>query len=110
MNLSNKLEEFSRLISKKSKDCLASIHIDMAGLIRLGETSEEMLENFNHEHIHYFYVTTINKIAKRYGLEVFKVFGVKAKGGSIRVYISHNGMQKIHSSVKLFINKEKKFN
>tara|TARA_B100001765_G_C19482908_1_gene329782 strand:+ start:176 stop:1399 length:1224 start_codon:yes stop_codon:yes gene_type:complete len=70
---------------------------------------KKMLENFNHEHIHYFYVTTINKIAKRYGLEVFKVFGVKAKGGSIRVYIGHNGMQKIHSSVKLFINKEKKF-
>ena len=47
MKLANKLEEFSRLISKKSKDCLASIHIDMAGLIRLGETSEKMLENFN---------------------------------------------------------------
>ena len=47
MKLASKLEEFSRLISLKSKDCLASIHIDMAGLIRLGETSEEMLENFN---------------------------------------------------------------
>ena len=70
---------------------------------------KKMLENFNHEHIHYFYITTINTIAKRHGLEVFKVFGVKAKGGSIRVYIGHNGMHKIHSSVKLFINKEKKF-
>ncbi len=47
MKLANKLEELSGLISKKSKDCLASIHIDAAGLIRLGETSEEMLENFN---------------------------------------------------------------
>ena len=70
---------------------------------------KKMLENFNHEHIHYFFVTTINKIAKQYDLEVFKVFGVKAKGGSIRVYLGRRGMQKIHSSVKLFINKEKKF-
>ena len=47
MELSLKIENISNLIAKKTKDCLASIHIDFAGLIRLGDTNVKRLENFN---------------------------------------------------------------
>ena len=47
MKLNEQLENMARLIAEKTKDCLASIHIDAAGLIRLGETHDERLENFN---------------------------------------------------------------
>ena len=69
---------------------------------------KKLLENFNHEHLNYFYVSTLNTMAKRHGLEVFKAFHVPAKGGSIRVYIGHIGSYKIDKSVKHFENLEKK--
>ena len=70
---------------------------------------KKLLENFNHEHIHYFFITTLNKLVNRHGLEIFKAFHVKAKGGSIRAYISHIGDFKIDKSVKKFFMDEKKY-
>jgi len=68
-----------------------------------------LLENFNHEHLHYFFVTTINNLAKKNGLEVFKVFKINAKGGSIRTYIGHIGDHKIDKSVSKVIKEEEKY-
>ena len=70
--------------------------------------NKKMLENFNHEHLHYFYVTTLDRIANRHGLEVFKAHHVNAKGGSIRTYVAHKGEFKKHYSFKNFIKKEKR--
>ena len=47
MKLNIQLEKMARLIAEKTKVCIASIHIDAAGLIRLGERNDERLENFN---------------------------------------------------------------
>ena len=47
MKLNEQLEKMAELMSEKTKDCLASIHIDIAGLIRLGEMADDCLENFN---------------------------------------------------------------
>lgn len=68
-----------------------------------------LLENFNHEHLNYFFVTTINKLANRHGMEVFDAFKVNAKGGSIRTYISHIGAFKKNKKVFKIMQEEKKF-
>ena len=47
MKLGSQLEEIASLVAEKTNDCLASIHVDAAGLIRLGNTNDERLENFN---------------------------------------------------------------
>ncbi len=70
---------------------------------------KKLLENFNHEHLNFFTVSTIDKLARRHGLEVFKAFHIDAKGGSIRTYISHIGDYKIDNDVNKFLNNEKKF-
>ena len=45
LELASQLEDMATLIAEKTNDCLASIHIDAAGLIRLGETNDDRLEN-----------------------------------------------------------------
>ena len=70
--------------------------------------SKKLLENFNHEHLNYFYITTLNILAKRHGLEIFKAFHVPAKGGSIRAYLGHIGDYEIDKSVNKFEKEEKK--
>ena len=71
--------------------------------------NKNLLENFNHEHLNFFTVTTIDKLAKRHGLEVIKAFHIDAKGGSIRTYLSHIGDYKIDKTIKKFLNIENKF-
>lgn len=51
----------------------------------------DLLENFNHEHLSYFYVRTIQKFFARHGLELFDVKLVPTKGGSVRCFIQHKG-------------------
>jgi len=70
---------------------------------------KNLLENFNHEHLNFFTVSTIDKLAKNHGLEVIKAFHINAKGGSIRTYISHIGDYKIDKSVENFFTKERDF-
>ncbi len=71
--------------------------------------NKNLLENFNHEHLNLFTVSSIDKLAKRHGLEVIKAFHIDAKGGSIRTYISHIGDYKVDKNVEKFFNKENKF-
>ena len=71
--------------------------------------NKNLLENFNHEHLNFFTVTTIDKLAKRHGLEVIKAFHIDAKGGSIRTYLSHIGDYKVDKTIKKFLNIENKF-
>ncbi len=71
--------------------------------------NKNLLENFNHEHLNLFTVSSIDKLAKRHGLEVIKAFHIDAKGGSIRTYISHIGDYKVDKNVEKIFNKENKF-
>ena len=70
---------------------------------------KKLIENFNHEHLNYFTVSTIDKLANRHGLEVVKAFHITAKGGSIRTYISHIGDYKVDIKVTQFKKKENDF-
>jgi len=45
-----------------------------------------LIENYNHEHLSYFSVKSISKLFTSFGLKLFKVRYIDAKGGSIRCY------------------------
>ena len=62
-----------------------------------------------HEHLRYYTVTSLKNIFNKYGLKIIKVKNIGTHGGSIRVYATRKNVKfKIHSSVKLSIDKEKK--
>ena len=64
-------------------------------------------DNIYHEHVNYWCVTSINNFFNRLGYKVVKVEHVNTHGGSIRVYVNHNGIA--DSSVNDFLEKEIKF-
>lgn len=45
-----------------------------------------LIENYNHEHLSYFTVTTLNELFSRFGFELFDAMFIDAKGGSIRCF------------------------
>ena len=47
---------------------------------------QHLLENYNHEHLSYFTVTSLASHFKQFGLEIFDAELVNAKGGSIRCF------------------------
>ena len=62
-----------------------------------------------HEHLRYYTVSSLIKIFNKYGLKIFKVKKIPTHGGSIRVYATRKNVKfKIHPSVKLAIEEEKK--
>lgn len=62
-----------------------------------------------HEHLRYYTVSSLIKIFNKYGLKIIKVKKIPTHGGSIRVYATRENLKlKIHPSVKLAIEKEKK--
>jgi SAM-dependent methyltransferase len=64
-------------------------------------------DNIYHEHVNYWCVTSINNFFNRLGYKVVKVEHVNTHGGSIRVYVNHNGIA--DSSVNDFLEKENEF-
>lgn len=103
-NISNIREVFKNAKSLLERDGVYTIQT----FYTVDVFSKFLLENFNHEHLHYFFVTTINYLAKKNGLEVFKAFKINAKGGSIRTYLGHIGDHQIDKSVTKIIKEEKK--
>ena len=62
-----------------------------------------------HEHLRYYTVSSLIKIFNKYGLKIIKVKKIPTHGGSIRVYATRKNVKfKIHPSVKLAIEEEKK--
>jgi methylation protein EvaC len=51
------------------------------------------------EHFYYFCLTSINKIANDFGLEVFNVEKINTHGGSMRYYISYRNFRKINKII-----------
>ena len=47
-----------------------------------------------HEHFSYFSLTTIDKIFRKHGLEIFDVDELPEHGGSLRIYAQHTGQGK----------------
>ncbi|HEY9070146.1 MAG TPA: AAC(3) family N-acetyltransferase [Candidatus Ozemobacteraceae bacterium] len=65
MSRSETMEHIARILAEKTRDRFATIHIDAAGLIRLGETNDERLNNF--ERI----LTTAESLGGNFAVPVF---------------------------------------
>ena len=65
-------------------------------------------DNIYHEHVNYWCVLSLLKFFNNSGLKIYKIQEVETHGGSIRVYASKNKDVKIQSSVKQFVELEKK--
>ena len=61
-----------------------------------------------HEHISYFGLRPLLKFFKRFGMEIFQVLETDIDGGSIRCFVSKEGMRKISPNVKKILEKEEK--
>lgn len=58
------------------------------------------VDNFCHEHLEYYTLTSLEKLLNRYGLEVNEVRVSDVNGGSIRTVVSHKGSLPIDESVE----------
>lgn len=68
---------------------------------------QNLLENFNHEHLSYFYVRTLKRFFARHKMELFDVLWVPAKGGSIRCFVKWaDGPYPVSPSVQKMIGAE----
>lgn len=66
-------------------------------------------DNIYHEHVNYWSVTTMNSFFQRLGYNLFNVEHIDTHGGSIRCYISRNGVYPIVSTVGRFLQQEDLF-
>ncbi len=53
--------------------------------------AESQFDTIYHEHFSYFSLVTIERLAARHGLTVFDVEELPTHGGSLRVYLAHQG-------------------
>jgi C-methyltransferase C-terminal domain/Putative zinc binding domain/Methyltransferase domain len=59
---------------------------------------ENQFDTIYHEHFSYFSLITIDHLARRHGLRIFDVEQLATHGGSLRVYLCHEGSQHETSS------------
>lgn len=52
---------------------------------------KNLIENFTHEHLSYFYIKPFSEFCRRHGMELFDVKRNSAKGGSIRCFVQKQG-------------------
>ncbi len=58
----------------------------------LGQQVEQgVWDNFVHEHVAYYTLTTFREVCRRAGLEVVRVERTPINGGSLRVFVQHHG-------------------
>ncbi len=82
-----------------SADFLKGVHhllkdkgvFSMQTFYHLDVIENNLIENFNHEHLSYFYIKTFSKFCENYGMELFDVKRIPAKGGSIRCFVQKRG-------------------
>jgi SAM-dependent methyltransferase len=56
---------------------------------------ENQFDTIYHEHFSYFSLITIEKLAGRHGLKVIDVEELPTHGGSLRVYLAHEGSRRL---------------
>src|SRR3989344_2574298 len=71
---------------------------------------QNAFDNVVHEHLEYYFLTSLQNLLKRHNLEVFDVEINQINGGSFRTYICIKGKRPISKSVKNLLASEKKFN
>ncbi len=70
--------------------------------------AENQFDTIYHEHFCYFSATAIDALAKRHGLVFFDVEELPTHGGSLRVYLAHEGKQEQGAAVKALLAREEK--
>lgn len=68
---------------------------------------EVQYDTIYHEHLRYYSLVSLINLLKLHDLEVFHAKEIPSHGGSIRVYAAKTGQQKIMSTVKKQLEKEK---
>jgi SAM-dependent methyltransferase len=67
---------------------------------------ETQYDNVYHEHLRYYSLHSIKYLLNMHGLEVFHAKRIPTHGGSIRVYASRKGQNKVLPSVKALLKEE----
>lgn len=70
--------------------------------------AENQFDTIYHEHFCYFSATAIEALAKHHGLVFFDVEELPTHGGSLRVYLAHEGKQEQGAAVKALLAREEK--
>lgn len=100
-NLNDFVEGIKILLKPKGIVTLEFPHV-----VQLIENNQ--FDTIYHEHFSYFSLTTAKKVFKSHKLELFEVEEIPTHGGSLRVYLKHEGERnfKISKSVKDLLIKE----
>lgn len=69
---------------------------------------QNQFDTIYHEHFCYFSAIAIEAIAKRHGLTFFDVEEVPTHGGSLRVYLAHEGKEDVSQAVRELIAREER--
>lgn len=69
---------------------------------------QNQFDTIYHEHFCYFSAIAIDAIAKAHGLVFFDVEEIPTHGGSLRVYLAHEGKEDVRQSVRDIIAREER--
>jgi hypothetical protein len=69
---------------------------------------QNQFDTIYHEHFCYFSAIAIDAIAKKHGLVFFDVEEVPTHGGSLRVYLAHEGKEEVSQAVRDLIAREER--
>lgn len=69
---------------------------------------QNQFDTIYHEHFCYFSAIAIDAVAKRHGLTFFDVEEVPTHGGSLRVYLAHEGKEEVSQAVRDLIAREER--
>jgi SAM-dependent methyltransferase len=67
---------------------------------------QNQFDTIYHEHFCYFSAIAIDALAKRHGLVFFDVEEIPTHGGSLRVYLAHEGEEEVSQNVRDLIARE----
>jgi SAM-dependent methyltransferase len=69
---------------------------------------QNQFDTIYHEHFCYFSAIAIEAIAKKHGLVFFDVEEIPTHGGSLRVYLAHEGDERVSQAVRDLIAREER--
>jgi SAM-dependent methyltransferase len=102
-------------IQNLTKNIFNCLHLDGILVLEvqylIDMLKENSFDNIYHEHVNYWTVSSLLFFFSNFNATIIRVDKISTHGGSIRVFIKKNinNSLKIHKSVNIFLNQEKKF-
>jgi hypothetical protein len=96
------VENLEKILSKKG-----TVVIEIQYLLRT--IKDLTFDNIYHEHYNYWTLTSLLYFFKNSSLSIYKVEEINTHGGSLRVFLCNNVYKKQDKSIKLLLDREKKF-